>query len=54
MYYLTLPTINEAFVPPKPKEFDKATFTFFSLAFKGTNLYLPHFHKDSLNLMLEE
>ena len=36
MYYLTLPTINEAFVPPKPKEFDKAIFTFFSLAFKGT------------------
>ena len=34
--YLTLPTINDAFVPPKPKEFDNAVLTVISFAFKGT------------------
>ena len=32
----TFPTIKEAFVPPNPKELDKANSIFFSLASKGT------------------
>ena len=34
--YLTFPTISDAFVPPKPKEFDNAVLTSIFFAFKGT------------------
>ena len=35
-HYFNFPTIKEALVPPKPKEFDKAIFIFFSFASFGT------------------
>ena len=31
-FHFTFPTTIEAFVPPKPNEFDKAMLTFLSLA----------------------